>query len=151
MSESKICGACGKPIEGASIHCCINCNKPVHSWALAEDLGCDVWMPEYGKYACSKACIEAFNMKQFEAHERLAAADDSDDEPMPPPEPVLLRPRPDAAIERASVLPGMRVTQHPVREGDGSRGFSAGIADSRGAQGPTPSSSSWGGWAGGGG
>ena len=134
----KLCGACKAPIVGATSHTCMTCDKPVHSWVMAEDLQCGVWMPENGRYACSKECIEAFNSKQFDEHEALVASwDASDGSPPPCPEPLPLRKRPDAPIESSSALPGMKVTRHHVSEGDGTRGFTPGIADSRGGAGPS--------------
>ena len=47
---SKICGACAAPVLGANHHSCMSCDKPVHSWAMADNMQCGVWMPEEGNY-----------------------------------------------------------------------------------------------------
>ena len=97
-----------------------------------------MWMPEEDRYACSKECLEDFNAKQLREHEAvLADWDASDGESPPRPSPLPLRKRPDAPIEHSSALPGMKVTRHRISEGDGSRGFTPGIADSRGEPGPS--------------
>ena len=83
-------------------------------------------MPEENRYACSKSCIENYNAQQLELHKQVIAEYAEDDEPPPEPVPVPLRRRPDSDIEPELVLPGMKVTRHHVREGDGSRGFPPG-------------------------
>ena len=55
----------------------------------------------------------------------------------PPKGGACAKARADAAEEPSTALPGMKVTRHKVSEDDGSRGFRAGVADSRDAPGPS--------------
>ena len=129
---SRLCGVCSKPC--GTTHECDGCNAPLHTIVVCED----VWMPEEGRYFCGAACVRAYNENQTREYEAWKESDEYDAEADDGSLPKLIevRRRPDDQVYAG--LPGMTVTRHNVMtEGDGMRGFTPGIADARGAAGPT--------------
>ena len=127
----RLCAACNEPCGSA--HDCISCRKPVHSIVMCDS----VWTPDEGRYFCGKECVVAHNQKKVEEFDAWADTVSLDELiGMGPDDLLPVRKRPDAPIE--PIGPTFTVRRHSAfTEDDGTRGFTAGIADSTGRPGPT--------------
>lgn len=129
---SRMCGACGEPC--GTQHDCEACGTPLHTTVVCEK----VWMPREGMYFCDKGCLVAYNKKKLEEYESWKAMLPQESEAEGTAAEVIeVRSRPGAPIEAPSPQ-GYTVRKHTqFTEGDGTRGFKPGIADSMGRPGPT--------------